>query len=251
MSTNVLTRQAVSGTNAANHDGLTLRQAGLLVAFSMLIMTAVTPFAEFGVFHKLINAGNIEQTVQNILGHKGLFLAGIFLFLVNYILDVIIAWGLYFLLAGANRAVSLLAAWFRLVYTAIGLFSVLHLVTAFRLLNEPDYFTAFGSAQLHAQLKLLLNSFRWDWSMGLVFFGVHLILVGCLIYRSNYIPKIIGVLLVINGAAWIVDNLQPYLFPATHLEFLFITYFAELILMLWLLVWGWKLPGASSLTMGQ
>jgi hypothetical protein len=245
MSANVITKEAIGKTSPANHEGLTLRQAGLVVAFSMLIMTAVTPFAEFGVFHKLIIPGNVEQTVQNILGHKGLFLTGIFFFLVNYILDVVIAWGLYFLFVGANRAVSLLAAWFRLVYTAIGLFSVLHLVTAFRLLNVPDYFGAFGSDQLHAQVKLLLNSFRWDWSIGLLLFGIHLILVGYLIYRSGYIPKIIGILLLINGTAWIVDNLQPYLFPTAHLEFLFVTYFAELIFMLWLLVRGWKLPEAA------
>jgi hypothetical protein len=69
--------------------------------------------------------------------------------------------------------------------------------------------------------------------------------VGYLIYRSGYIPKIIGILLVINGTAWIVDNLQPFLFPTAHLEFLFVTYFAELIFMLWLLVRGWKLPEAA------
>jgi hypothetical protein len=245
MSANVIMKETIGKTSPANHEGLTMRQAGLVVAFSMLIMTAVTPFDEFGVFHKLIIPGNIDQTVQNILGHKGLFLTGIFLFLVNYILDVIIAWGLYFLLAGVNRAVSLLAAWFRLVYTAIGLFSVLHLVTAFRLLNAPDYFAAFGSDQLHAQVKLLLSSFRWDWSIGLLLFGVHLILVGYLIYRSGYIPKIIGILLAINGMAWIVDNLQPYFFPTAHLDFLFVTYFAELIFMLWLLVRGWKLQDAA------
>ena len=121
----------------------------------------------------------------------------------------------------------------------------MHLVTAFRLLNTSDYLAAFGSDQLQAQVKLLLNSFRSDWSIGLILFGIHLILVGFLVYRSGYIPKIIGMLLFINGLAWIFDNLQPYFFPSAHLKFLLIAYFAELIFMLWLLVRGWKLPESA------
>jgi Domain of unknown function (DUF4386) len=89
-----------------------------------------------------------------------------------------------------NRSVSLLRAWFRLVYTVIALFGLLNLVTVYRLLSTPDYLTAFGSGQLHAQAMLLLNSYRYDWSMSLVIFGIHLGLLGYLIYRSGYVPKI-------------------------------------------------------------
>ena len=242
MSTGAVADKAFSRGTAAKYDGLTPRQAALVVAFTMLIGTPITPFAEFGVFHKLILPADIGQTATNILGHNKLFLTGIFFFIVNYVLDIVIAWGLYFLFAPVNRSVSLLAAWFRLVYTAIGLFSVLHLVNAFRLLTSPAYLTAFGPDQLHVQLMLMLGSFRSDWSMGLLLFALHLILVGYLIYRSGYIPKIIGILLVINGLAWIVDSLHPYFFPSMHLDFLFVAYFGELVLMLWLLARGWVLP---------
>lgn len=238
-------QELVTASRLKGEPGLTLRQAALTVGFSMLIMTGAAPFAEFFVFHKLIVPGNIEQTSQNIITHGGLFLAGIFALLINYVLDVIIAWGLFFLLAPTSRSLSMLAAGFRLVYTAVGLFSLLHLVTAFRLVNTPDYLTAFGPGQLHAQLKLLLNSFRSDWSIGLILFGIHLLLLGYLVYRSGYIPKIIGLLLVINGTAWVIDNVQPYFFSHVHLEFLFVAYFAELIFMLWLLIRGWKLPEAA------
>ena len=63
-----------------------------------------------------------------------------------------------------------------------------------------------------------------------------------MIYRSGYIPKIIGILLVIDGLAWIVDSLHPYFFPSMHLDFLFVAYFGEIILMLWLLARSWVLP---------
>jgi hypothetical protein len=197
---------------------------------------------------KLVIAGNIEQTVQNIVAHGGLFVAAILCYLVTFIEDVVIAWALYVLLAPVNRSLSLLTAWFRLVFAAIALFGWLNLVTVFRLLNTPEYLTSFGSVQLHAQVNLLLNSFRYDWSMSLVIFGIHLVLLGYLIYRSGYIPRIIGILLVIDGLGWVIDSFQPYLYPNTHLGFLFITFFGELVFMLWLLIRGWKIrePTADS-----
>lgn len=95
------------------------------------------------------------------------------------------------------------------MYTAIALVGLLIPVTVFRLLNTPDDLTAYGSQQLHAQVKLQLNSFRYDWSMSLVIFGIHLGLLGQLMYRSGYIPRIIGILLAIDGLGWVIDSLRP------------------------------------------
>ena len=120
---------------------------------------------------------------------------------------------------------------------------MLKLVTVFRVVNAPDYLAAFGSNPLHAEVKLLLGTFRDDWSIGLVLFGIHLVLLGYLIYRSGYIPRLLGVLLVIDGLGWVIDSLQPYLYPNAHLQFLFITFFGEIFLMLWLLIRGWKIQG--------
>jgi hypothetical protein len=239
----------VSSTNSALHDqGITLRQAALIAGFGLLIMTIAAPFADAFVYPKLVIKGNIEETVQNIVANEGLFLTVVFCYLVTFICDLVVAWALYILLVPANRSVSLLTAWFRLVYTAIALFAMLKLVTVFRLLTTPDYLTVFGSDQLHAQVKLLLDSFRYEWSTGLVFFGIHLGLLGYLVYRSGYIPKIFGVLLAIAGVGWLAYELSPYIYPDADLGFLMITFTGELIFMLWLLVRGWRIqePTAHS-----
>lgn len=222
-------------------QGMTLRQAALVAGLGLLTMAIAAPFAEFIVYKKLLIPGDIEETVRNILAKRGLFLAGLFAYLITFICDVLVAWALYVLLAPTNRSVSLLTAWFRLVYTAIALFAMLKLVTVFRLLHTPDYLTLFGSDQLHAQVRLLLDSFRYEWSMGLVFFGIHLGLLGSLVYRSGYIPRILGILLAIAGLGWLIYELNPYLFPNADLGFIMITFFGELIFMLWLLVRGWTL----------
>lgn len=226
--------------NSANYrEGLTSRQAALIAGFGYLL-SPVT-IAEFSIMPKLVIPGNIEQTVQNITANERLFAIAILCYLITFIEDVIIAWALYVLLAPVNRSMSLLAAWFRLMYTAGALFSFLQLLNVYRLVNTPDYITLFGSDTMHAQVKLLLDSFRSDWSMSLVIFGIHLVLLGYLIYRSGYIPRILGILLVIDGLGWEIDSLSPYIYPNAHLRFLSITFLGELFFMLWLLIRGWKL----------
>jgi hypothetical protein len=224
------------------NEGMTLPQAALIVGFAYLL-NPVT-YAEY-VYPKLVIVGNIEQTARNISVHGGLFLSAVFCYLISFIGDVVLAWALYVLLAPVNRSLSLLTAWFQLVYAAVALFATLNLVAAFRLLNTPEYLTVFGTSQMHAQVLLLLNSFRYDWSMGLVLFGIHLVLLGYLICRSSYIPRIIGILLVIDGFGWITNCLSPYLFPNAHLGFIQITFFGELVFMLWLLIRGWKIKAPT------
>jgi hypothetical protein len=236
----------VSSTNSANRqEGLTLRQAALIAGFAYLL-NPVT-YAEY-VYPKLVITGSAEQTVQNISTHGGLFLAALFCYLVSFIGDVVIAWALYVLLAPVNRSLSLLAAWFQLVYAAVALGGLLNMVSVFRLLNTPEYLTFFGSSQLHGQVYLLVNSFQYDWAISMLLFGIHLVLLGYLIYRSGYIPRILGILLVVDGFGWVTNSLRPYLFPNAHLGYLFIAFLGELFFMLWLLIRGWKIrePTADS-----
>lgn len=230
----------MSSIGPPNHgEGMTLRQAALVAGIGYLLMPVA--YAEFSIYPKLVIPGNIDETVQNIVAHGKLFAAAILCYLITLMLDVVIAWALYVLLVPVNRSLSLLTAWFRLMYTAIALVALLNLATVFRLLHTPDFLAAFGSDQLHAQVKLLLGSFRWDWSMSLVIFAIHLVLLGYLIYRSGYIPRIIGILLIIDGLGWVINPLKPYLYPNAHLDFLFTMSWVELLLPLWLVIRGWKI----------
>ena len=222
-----------------------MRQAALIAGFGYLLSPVTT--AEYQIMPKLVIAGNIEQTVQNIVAHERLFAVAILCYWVTFIEDIVIAWALYYLLAPVNRSLSLLTAWFRLIYTAVALYAVLPLVSVYRLTRNPDYLTLFGSGPLHAQVKLLFDSFRSDWSISLTIFGIHLVLLGYLIYRSGYIPRILGIVLITDGLGWEIDSLSSYLYPNVNLNYLFITFLGELVFMLWLLIRGWKIrePAAS------
>jgi len=229
---------------AASGDGLTLRQAALIVGFAYLLNPV--SYAEFAIYPKLVIVDNITQTVANIGAHHGLFLAALFCYLINFIEDVIIAWGLYVLLAPVNPALSLLAALFQLVYAALAFIGLFNLAVVYRMIVTPEYLKLFGEGPFHAQIDLLIHSFRYDYSLALVLFGIHLLLSDYLIVRSRYIPWWLGVVLMVNGLGWVSDSLQPYLYPDANTGFVFVTFFGEIVFMLWLLIRGWSIREPAS-----
>jgi len=222
---------------------MSLRKAAVVAGCAYLLNPV--SYAEFSIYPKLVIPGNIEQTVQNIGTHGSLWVGAILCYLASFIGDVVLAWSLYVLLAPVNKALSLLASLFQLVYAGIAIVAVVNLVTVYHLLDTPDFLQAFGSGPLHAQVLLSLHAFRYGWQIGLVLFGIHLVLVGCLIIRSGYIPWILGVLLVINGLGWMLDSLGPYVLPNANLGFTFATFFGEIFFMLWLVIRGCKIPPAA------
>jgi hypothetical protein len=97
--------ESVSAVNQPNHNkGLNLRKAALIDGFAYLLSPVAT--AEFSLMPKLVIPGNIEQTIQNITAHGGMFVAAILCYFVTFIEDVVIAWALYVLLAPVNRAAA-------------------------------------------------------------------------------------------------------------------------------------------------
>lgn len=109
------------------------------------------------------------------------------------------------------------------------------------MLTVPEYAATFGTRPLHADVNLLLHTFRTYYSLGLILSGFHLMLIGAPIVRAKYMPRWLGASLVIDGAGWIATELQPYLFPNVNVDRLFYTFLGELLLMLWLLIVGWRI----------
>jgi hypothetical protein len=153
------------------------------------------------------------------------------------ILDVVVAWALYIFLKPVNKSLSLLAAWFRVVYAAIFAIALNNLLTALQLINSADYLKAFEPNQLHAQVMSSLNAFTSGWDLGLAFFGLHLLVVGYLAFKSGYIPKFLGILLIIAGLGYLIDSLGKLLLPNYNVSIAMFTFIGEALLLFWLL---WK-----------
>jgi hypothetical protein len=133
-------------------------------------------------------------------------------------------------------------AWFRLVYSAIFGIALVNLIIVLILLSGVNYLAVFNSDQLYAQGMIFLKAFYEIWAIGIIIFGFHLILLGFLAFKSGYIPKIVGILLIFAGFSYLIDNISNLIFPDFNLAISVVMGWGELIFMFWLLLKGGKRP---------
>jgi hypothetical protein len=189
------------------------RKAALVAGFAILIMAILAGFAYGFVLKGLIVPDNVTLTANNIKSSMMLFRIGIFSFLVVLICDVLVAWALHVFLKQVNENLSLLTAWLRLVYSAILGIALLNFVFVLLLFNDANYLSVFETSQLNALVTFFLNAFNSIWSIGLVVFGCHLYVLGYLVFKSGYVPKIFGSLLIIASLCYVTSNFANLLLP--------------------------------------
>lgn len=231
-----------------NNNSITLRKASIISGTAILIMTAAAVSATDLTIGSLIVPDNPAATTNNIKSSEMVFRFGVFSWLITLICDVLAAWGLYIFLKPVNKDLSLLMAWFRLVYVALLGTSLLNYVKVLLLINSNGFISAFDTAQFQSQVMLLIKSFDDMWSIGLIVFGLHVGILGHLSLRSGYIPKAFGILLIIAFIGYITTGLGNLLLPDYDnykmiLGLIFILpMLSEAALGLWLLIKGGKEP---------
>ncbi len=183
------------------------RRAALIAGFGYLLIFILAIFANFFVRERLIDPDDAGATFTNIADSEFLFRLGLVGFLIVFVVDVVIAWALYILFQGVNASVSLLAAWFRLVYTAFLGVALIFFFVVLELASGAAYLAAFDQGALDAQVMLSLDAFDYAWLIGLVSFGLHLMLLGYLMFASGFASRALGVLLTVAGAAYVFDTL--------------------------------------------
>lgn len=241
--------------NAKNEEchltGMSLRQASLIAGFGLLLMAILAPIANFSALQNLTVPGDASATSAKITASLGLFRIGAFFFLIVAILDVIVAWALYFLFIPVNKSISLLTALFRVAYAAVFAAATNHLLQVFSLLNGADFLKAFDAKQVSAQVTLQLNAFQSGWNSGMIIFGLHLLVLGYLIFKSGYFPKFLGVLVTIAGLGYLTDSLGKLLMPDYKLTIATFTFIGEVLLIFWLFWKGIKGFGKDPNTNGK
>jgi len=216
------------------------------------LMEAVT--AAFGgviIPGKLLVAGNAAATAANILGRERLFWLGFVLSLIGVAFHIAWALLMYELLKPVNRTLSSLAVFFILVGCAIQALTSLLYLAPLLILQSGNSLSAFTPEQLQALALMFLKLNAYAFNIDLVFFGLWCVLTGYLIFRSTFLPRVLGVLLAISGLGWVT-----YLYPplAYHLFFPYIaaaSALGEIPLELWLLVMGvnvqrWKQQASAA-----
>ncbi|AJS58668.1 DUF4386 domain-containing protein [Paenibacillus sp. IHBB 10380] len=225
------------------------RQSAFIAGISLIIMT-LAAFFSYGFVHaNLVIPGDASATFHNIRSSSMLFNAEIFGWVIILICDIVVAWAFYIFLKPVNTSLSLLGAWFRLTYGAILGIAILNLILGRLLSSSTDDLGLFTTEQLQALMMLFLNAFESIWSIGLIIFGGHLLIVGYVAITSGSIPKIISILLLIAGVGYMLIHLCNTFLPqydgiTTILKYVFMVpmIVGELGFGLWLLFKGGKNP---------
>jgi len=210
------------------------RMAGVIA-----LITATSGFAAI-VRGRLVVFGDAAATAHNILSHELLFrlaFAGDVLATL-YIAYTLLLYGLF---RPVNRRLSLLAAVFSLVGCAVGTLNCLFQLAPLIVLGGAQSLSAFNAEQLQALALIFLKLHAQGYTISMVLFGSYNLMIGYLIYRSTFLPRILGVLLAISGLCYLVNCFANFLAPsfAAHLlPYILMPGGTELLLALWFVVMG-------------
>ena len=222
-----------------NSTKKTARIAGLLY-----LVNGITGF--FGISYvpsRLIISGNAAATANNILASERLFRLGIVSELICAVEFVFLVWVLYRLLGAVNKTHASLMVILGVVFVPMILMNTLSEIAALILLRGADFLSVFDKRQLEAMAMLFLDLHRYGYIVGWIL-GIWFIPLGVLVFRSGFLPRILGVLLIAACFGYLADSLTPLLLPGYEgvvgrIASILLT-LGEPALILWLLIRGAK-----------
>ncbi len=196
-----------------------------------------------------IGLGTAPQVYQAMVTNEASFRLGLVIALSSGFLFLMVAWGLYILLRPVNRNLALLFLLLNAVGVAIQGASMLSLISALLQGDTASHMQAYSAGQLEGLAYLSINAYKMGWVTAQLFFGTWLFPLGYLVYKSGFLPRFLGVLLVLDGFAVLIWFLQALLlpaYPAIHYPGLALSFVAEVGLGLWLLVMGVKVVDSGA-----
>ena len=216
--------------------GPRIRQSGFVAGVGILVMAALSGFGIFFAGAGLVTPGDAAKTVEDISASEGLFRWGMLSLYGVVVLDVVVAWALFRFFSPVRAGLARLAAWFRLAYAAVFMLAIGQLTGLADLVTAEEYSGVFTAEQIQGQTLLKVNAFDDLWMAGLILFGVHLAIVGYLAYVSGYVPRLLGVLLVVAGAGYAFDSAASTVLASTPGSVATFTFLGELLLAVWFVV---------------
>ncbi|MFT3703156.1 MAG: DUF4386 domain-containing protein [Agriterribacter sp.] len=217
-----------------------------------LIIIVAGAFGEMFVRNKMIVSGDPAATAHNISASPLLWRIGITGDIIMHVCDLIVAIVYYILLKRVNKNLAILSVLFGLIQTAVLVANKLNLLMPTFLLGNDDYLKAFTANQLEVLSYIAVKAHGYGFGIGLIFFGFECLIDGYLIFKSQFLPRILGVLIFIAGVCYLINSFALILAPsfanAIFPIVLAPTFIGELSMCLWLLIKGvnmtrWKALG--------
>jgi Domain of unknown function (DUF4386) len=220
-----------------------IKNTARIAGFLILLIAVLAPFSILYLPSTLIVPGDAAATASNVMASEGLFRLGVLVDSVVVLLEIVVIAILYVLLGPVNRTLALVAAFARLAMTIVMAVNVFNSLGVLLLLGDAEYLTVFEPGQLHALVLLFLNLHESGVYIWQVFFALHWVAVGYLVFKSGYFPRILGVLLMVTCLGYLMDSFGM-LFPSSGAlsmvssAVLAVGVIGELSFTLWLLIKG-------------
>jgi hypothetical protein len=193
-------------------DAMTAKEKGSINKTARLaggLYLSLALFSGFGIMYvpsALVVPGDAATTASNIMASEGLFRISMVSHLIGQTVFIFLVLALYKLLKLVNKDHAVLMVVLALLGVPIAfLFEVNHLAVL-QLLSGTDYLTAFDTDQLHAQAMLFLDLRNYGILIAQIFWGLWLLPLGYLIFRSGFLPRVLGVLVMVGGFGYVFDS---------------------------------------------
>ena len=203
------------------------------------------PLCTFGVLYvskALIVQGNPASTAHNILAHESLFRLSIVSALLGALDTIVTGVFLYKLFRHVNKSHAKILLACTLVVGPIAMFNELNKAIALLLLKSPTYLSAFSAIQLQTISYAFLDLHKYGIQIAGIFWGLWLFPMGYLVIQSKFIPKIIGIFLLIGFIGYMIDFITFFMFPNFGVIVSEFTFLGEVMMVFWLLIKGVKMP---------
>ena len=228
-----------------------LKRNARIAGFFYLALVLVGPFRLLYIPTVLFVTGDPAATAHNIASHESLFRLGIFSDLVAATLDIFVVLSLYRLLNGVDRSLATIMAVLGIVDVPIYFMNTLNDFAALLFARGTAFIAVFDPAQRIAMTVLFVNLHHFGAVVNEVFWGLWLLPFGILVYKSGFLPRFLGVWLVLNCFAYLAQNVVGVLVPQyadAVSNVAFPLQFGEIAIMLWLIVMGARVrPAATAL----
>lgn len=213
---------------------ITARLAGLFYLLQI-------PLGVFGILYVskvLLVPGDVAATAANILAHEFLYRLSMVSTIICALITIVTALYLYRVLKPVNKSYAATMVICTLVVAPISMLNELNHVAILLLLKTPEYLTVFTEKQVQILLSVFFGLHEYGIHIVDMFFGLWLFPMGYLVLKSNYFPKIIGLLLIAASFGYLADFVSFFAFPGFSVVFSEYTFIGEAMMVLWLLVKG-------------
>jgi Domain of unknown function (DUF4386) len=223
----------------------TLQQTARIAGFLYLLVVLTGPFVLLYVPAKLFVPGDAAATAANILNHESLFRAYIVVGLVSELLFIAVALVLYQLLKGVHHGLAVVMVILVLLVAPLALQGVANDLATLAFLRGGGSLAVFDQPHRDAIATLLITIDGQGVFVPEMFWGLWLVPLGLLVFRSGFLPRFVGIWLIVNGSAYVIIALTGMLVPQyveTVKQVSLPALFGEVVLMLWLLIKGVATP---------